>query len=184
MTRFDASLPTRYIEISLPTSAPPSASKYDLGAIAVPRFAQFLRKTHLDELPQLFLVPLGYLSLVGPRPEMPSLHHQADPAFAAERVQVRPGCTGLWQISSGVNGLIWESPQFDRFYLRNQSLALDLWVMGRTVLGFLGLAKPIQIAAASDTIFLPERARATSRPPVLARSYVGAEGLEPPTPSL
>jgi lipopolysaccharide/colanic/teichoic acid biosynthesis glycosyltransferase len=130
---------------TLPRTAPRNASKYELGDIAVPPFARLLRRLHLDELPQLFLVPFGYLSLVGPRPEMPVLHAGADPRFAAERVQVRPGCTGLWQVSEAADGLIWEAPQYDRHYLRNQSIALDLWIMWRTVLTLTGLAAPVRL---------------------------------------
>jgi lipopolysaccharide/colanic/teichoic acid biosynthesis glycosyltransferase len=136
---------------TLPKSAPRAANKYDLSNVAVPRFTQFLRTTHLDELPQLFLVPLGYLSLVGPRPEMPSLHNQADPVFAAERVQVRPGCTGVWQISTAANGLIWEAPEYDRYYLRHQSVGFDLWIVWQTLLGFVGLVAPVRLASVTET---------------------------------
>jgi lipopolysaccharide/colanic/teichoic acid biosynthesis glycosyltransferase len=84
---------------TLPAHAPRYASKYQLVALQIPRFSLALRKLHLDELPQLFLVVLGKMSLVGPRPEMPNLTDQFDSEFAKQRTSVRPGCTGLWQIS-------------------------------------------------------------------------------------
>jgi lipopolysaccharide/colanic/teichoic acid biosynthesis glycosyltransferase len=93
-----------------------------------------LRRSHLDELPQLFLVVVGKMTLVGPRPEMPSVHDQHfDPVFAHIRTSVRPGCTGLWQISDHCGEMIYEHPEFDECYVRNRSLRFDLWILRRTV---------------------------------------------------
>lgn len=131
---------------TLPRSAPRYAAKHELGQVVIPAFTAWLRRAHLDELPQLFLVPLGYLSLVGPRPEMPALHRAADPDFAARRVQVRPGCTGLWQISEATTGLIWHNPHYDLLYLRNRSAALDVWILWRTALVLTGHGRPLRLS--------------------------------------
>lgn len=117
---------------TLPRCAPTEADKFSLREIPLPRFASILRNTHLDELPQLWLVPFGAMSLVGPRPEMRFLHDQADQDFARLRVSVRPGCTGLWQVSRAAAGLIWQGSDYDRFYLENACLRLDLWILART----------------------------------------------------
>ena len=93
-----------------------------------------LRGHHLDELPQLWLVIAGKMTLVGPRPEMPTLSASFDREFVADRVSVKPGCTGLWQVSQGSRGLIGESPEWDRHYVEHATLRLDLWIMFRTVL--------------------------------------------------
>ena len=111
----------------------PSAAKSALGSVTIPSVAARLRRRHLDELPQLFLVVLGRMSLVGPRPEMPDLHARFEPTFAQRRTGVRPGCTGLWQIGPDRDGLIAEAPGWDEFYLDNRCLQMDLWILGRTV---------------------------------------------------
>jgi lipopolysaccharide/colanic/teichoic acid biosynthesis glycosyltransferase len=130
----------RFVKIrTLPTSTPKYLLKDELDLEGVPRFTRALRVLHFDELPQLFLVLTGRMSLVGPRPEMISFHDLLEPDFARERGAVRPGCTGLWQISWGCAGLLGESPEFDRFYLRHQRLRLDLWIVWRTALLMLGL---------------------------------------------
>jgi lipopolysaccharide/colanic/teichoic acid biosynthesis glycosyltransferase len=123
---------------TLPRSAPTMADKYDIANLEVPRFCRLLRAAHLDELPQLLLVPFGLMSLVGPRPEMPRLHANGDSDFARVRVGVRPGCTGLWQVSADAGRLIWEAPQYDLFYLQHASLRLDLWILWRTLRSLTG----------------------------------------------
>lgn len=125
----------RFVKVrTLPRSTPAYADKYQLDHDRIPAFCRFLRVTHLDELPQLYLVLFGRMSLVGPRPEMQHLHERMPLRFAAERTSVRPGCTGLWQVSESCSGLISSAPEYDRFYLENRSLRLDLWVMLRTLL--------------------------------------------------
>ena len=98
----------------------------------IPRFTRLLRLLHVDELPQLALVLTGRMSLVGPRPEMPFLYEQLDPSFASVRSRVRPGCTGLWQVGAHCHQMIGEHPEYDRFYVRNRTLRLDLWILLRT----------------------------------------------------
>ena len=127
--------PFRIIKLrTLPRHSPRYTSKYDLDFASVPRLARFLRAAHLDELPQLFLVPLGHMSLVGPRPEMEILHRELDPGFAALRTGVRPGCAGLWQITSAASRLIGETPEYDICYISNLSFRFDMWILWRSFL--------------------------------------------------
>ena len=118
---------------TLPRFAPDTADKYQLAALDLPRFAQKLRYHHLDEFPQLWLVIAGKMSVVGPRPEMPTLSASFDEAFVAKRVAVQPGCTGLWQISTSARKLIGEAPEFDLHYVNNWTLRLDMWIAMRTL---------------------------------------------------
>ena len=123
---------------SLPADTRPDAGKYELKAVQVPAWGRFLRRTHLDELPQLSHVVSGRMSLVGPRPEMPSLSATFDPEFVRLRLTVRPGITGLWQVSKAASSLIGEHPEFDLFYLEHRSAALNVWILWRTALGIFG----------------------------------------------
>jgi len=127
---------------TLPKATPRYAIKYELARLRIPRFSRMLRRLHLDELPQLLLVLTGKMSLVGPRPEMPNLYCAFDPQFADERVRVRPGCTGLWQISEYCDRMIFEHPEFDAFYLEHRSLRLDLRVLLRSVRLLLPFGHP------------------------------------------
>jgi lipopolysaccharide/colanic/teichoic acid biosynthesis glycosyltransferase len=119
-----------------------------------------MRSMHFDELPQLFLVLAGKMSLVGPRPEMTEFHERLDPEFAAARTSVLPGCTGLWQIGADANGLIGDAPEYDRFYLRHQGIRLDLWILAETARMMLGLGGMVRLAE------VPQWAAADA-PPVL-----------------
>lgn len=118
---------------TLPPSAPRYADKYALADVDVPWFPQLLRRTHLDELPQLALVLVGRMSLVGPRPEMEHLAALLDDDIRADRERFRPGCTGLWQVSRDADRLIVETPAYDRFYAAYTSFRLDLYILVRTV---------------------------------------------------
>ena len=132
-------VPFRLVKLrTLPVSTDHYADKRAIESIPLTWVSRTLRRTHLDELPQLFLVPFGRMSLVGPRPEMAFLHHRMNPSFARRRTDVRPGCTGLWQISDGCAGLIAEAPQYDLHYVDNQSLLLDAWIAWRSVSMVLG----------------------------------------------
>ncbi len=118
---------------TLPRVAPEAADKYQLAALDLPKFARVVRYRHLDEFPQLWLVITGKMSLVGPRPEMPTLSASFDQGFVAERLTVKPGCTGLWQVSTSARHLIGEAPEFDLHYVRNWTLRLDMWIAYRTI---------------------------------------------------
>jgi exopolysaccharide biosynthesis polyprenyl glycosylphosphotransferase len=101
---------------------------------------RLLRRLSLDELPQLFNVLRGTMSLVGPRPPLPGEVARYDTSVS-RRLLVKPGLTGLWQIS-GRSDLSWEeSVRLDLRYVENWSLALDLlilWKTGRAVLSRSG----------------------------------------------
>jgi exopolysaccharide biosynthesis polyprenyl glycosylphosphotransferase len=91
-----------------------------------------LRKWSLDELPQLFNILLGEMSLVGPRPALPDETAQYA-AHVRRRLAVRPGLTGLWQVS-GRSDLTWdESVRLDIRYVENWSFALDLQILWKTI---------------------------------------------------
>jgi len=138
---------------TLPTAVRASADKYAIANAATSRFCRLLRATHLDELPQLFQVPLGTMSLVGPRPEMPELLTRFDPGFVEARQRVRPGCTGLWQISPDADLLIGEAPQHDLEYLERSSLRLDVWILARTLrLMFQPSSRPNRWHATGTTL--------------------------------
>jgi lipopolysaccharide/colanic/teichoic acid biosynthesis glycosyltransferase len=96
------------------------------------RGGDFLRKFSIDELPQIFNVLLGEMSLVGPRPMMADqvkLYGENIEAYCA----VRPGITGLWQVSGRNHTTFQERARFDRYYIHNWSLWLDMYILTRTV---------------------------------------------------
>ena len=92
-----------------------------------------LRRTSLDELPQLVNVFRGEMSLVGPRPEMPFIVDNYN-RWQLRRLDVRPGITGLWQIMGRKDLPLHENIEYDFYYIRNQSLMLDFAILLRTVL--------------------------------------------------
>jgi exopolysaccharide biosynthesis polyprenyl glycosylphosphotransferase len=103
----------------------------------VTRIGRFLRRYSLDELPQLINVVRGDMSLVGPRPALPRevASYEQDPL---RRLAVRPGLTGLWQVS-GRSDLSWrESVRLDLDYVDNWSLPRDLSIVARTLHAVLG----------------------------------------------
>jgi lipopolysaccharide/colanic/teichoic acid biosynthesis glycosyltransferase len=98
----------------------------------VTRVGRLLRRTSLDELPQLFNVLRGAMSLVGPRPPLP-YEIEAYAYWQFDRLQVRPGITGLWQVS-GRNLLTYRRMcELDIEYVRRWSLWLDLQILLKTI---------------------------------------------------
>jgi lipopolysaccharide/colanic/teichoic acid biosynthesis glycosyltransferase len=97
----------------------------------VTRVGALLRKTNLDELPQLFNVVKGDLRLVGPRPDLPYSVESYE-NWMKERLLVHPGMTGLWQISGGNHLSFSEMVRLDIQYIEQQSLFLDIKILAKT----------------------------------------------------
>lgn len=95
------------------------------------RVGRILRKTSLDELPQIINVLKGDMSLVGPRPT--SFDSSTYALWHTERLEVVPGITGLWQISGRSNLDFDERLGLDVEYIEQQSLMMDIWILFRTV---------------------------------------------------
>lgn len=103
----------------------------------VTRVGSFIRKYSLDELPQLFNILAGSMSLVGPRPPLPR-EVETYESDVRRRLLVKPGLTGLWQVS-GRSNLSWQdSVRLDLYYVENWSLADDLVIILRTVRAVFG----------------------------------------------
>jgi len=95
-------------------------------------YGRWLRATSIDELPQLWNVLRGDMSLVGPRPEMPFIVAEYD-EWQRRRLVVPPGITGLWQILGRKDLPMHENLQYDFYYIRNRSLGLDASILLRTI---------------------------------------------------
>ena len=99
----------------------------------IPGIGRFFRRFSIDELPQLWSVIVGDMSLVGPRP-FPAYHlEKFTPGFQELRQRVRPGITGLWQVTVRSDGGIEEQEGFDTYYIRNWSVWFDFYVLSRTI---------------------------------------------------
>jgi lipopolysaccharide/colanic/teichoic acid biosynthesis glycosyltransferase len=104
----------------------------------ITRVGRFLRRSSLDELPQLWNVIRGEMSLVGPRPP---IQYEVDryPAHWFVRFEVKPGLTGLWQVSGRSNTTLEEMIALDATYVRQRSLHLNIWILLRTIPAVLSL---------------------------------------------
>lgn len=107
----------------------------DKNDIRVTRVGKFIRKTRLDELPQLYNILKGDMSLVGPRPEREVFIKQFEktiPNFR-QRLQIKPGLTGLAQVSGGYEISPSEKLKWDLIYIKERNLILDLEIILKTV---------------------------------------------------
>ena len=110
---------------------PYAVAPRDRADARVTSYGAWLRATSMDELPQLLNVLKGEMSLVGPRPEMPFIVDSYD-EWQRRRLEVKPGITGLWQILGRKDLPMHDNLQYDFYYIRNRSLALDASILIRT----------------------------------------------------
>ena len=99
----------------------------------ITRLGHYLRKYSLDELPQLWNVLKGEMSLVGPRPFFPEQRELYGDQGYVHYACVRPGITGMWQVSGRNQAEFTDRPYWDEYYVRNWSIWLDLYILARTV---------------------------------------------------
>ena len=112
---------------------PYSVNPIDQEDLRITKVGRFLRKTSLDEIPQIFNILKGEMSFVGPRPEMPFIVEQYN-EFHRERLKVIPGITGLWQLSGDRKKAIHENMDYDLYYKRHVSFFLDLAILIETMI--------------------------------------------------
>lgn len=115
---------------------PYAASPGDNNDPRLTRVGKIIRRLCLDELPQLFNVLKGEMSLVGPRPEMPFIVQRYD-MIESLRLQAKPGITGLWQLYGSRKKHIHENLHYDLHYIQNCCLWLDLKILLQTVVFIL-----------------------------------------------
>ncbi|MGI8425562.1 MAG: sugar transferase [Actinomycetota bacterium] len=140
-----AARPFRLFKLrTLRATAPSQVPKRDAEGMATP-IGRFLRATKLDEAPQFWNVIKGEMAMVGPRPIIPEEYSEKSDY---QRLKVRPGLTGLWQLSHARGNPFDDSPEYDLFYLANRSIGLDLWILWRTALFLVtGRETKIDLAA-------------------------------------
>lgn len=102
----------------------------------ITKVGQFIRKYSIDELPQLLNVLLGNMSLVGPRPPLPrEVAEYTD--YDKQRLLVKPGCTGLWQVSGRNDVGFHEMVELDLKYINHRDASFDIQILLKTVLIFV-----------------------------------------------
>lgn len=103
----------------------------------ITKVGKFIRKTSIDELPQLFNVLKGEMSLVGPRPPLPREVAEYS-NYDKQRLLVVPGCTGLWQVSGRSNIGFSEMVELDLRYIRERTIFFDIKIILKTFLVLFG----------------------------------------------
>ena len=98
----------------------------------VTRVGRFIRKMSIDEIPQLWNVLRGDMSLVGPRPALPHESEEWD-SLLSQRLRVKPGITGMWQVSGRSDTSFDDYTRLDLYYVDNWSLTTDLAILAKTV---------------------------------------------------
>ncbi len=109
----------------------------------ITRVGRILRMAGLDELPQLVNVLRGEMSIVGPRPEMPFIVEKYN-ALERQRLEAKPGITGIWQLSSDRHAEIHENLEYDLYYIQHRSILLDFLIMLETVFFTIGLVTKLR----------------------------------------
>lgn len=136
-------------------------------------FGRLLRATGLDELPQIFNVIRGEMSLVGPRPCLPYEFQRYEP-WQQDRVNAAPGLTGYWQVNGKNKTTFAEMIDMDIFYSKNMSLWLDLSIMCKTIPAIIQQVLEARIRARTENIAPPSREHAS---PVLHERQTGHANL-------
>jgi lipopolysaccharide/colanic/teichoic acid biosynthesis glycosyltransferase len=146
----------------------------------ITRLGRFLRRTHIDELPQLWNVLRGDMALVGPRPERPEIIAQLEPLVPgyAQRLAVRPGVTGLAQVQLPPDTTVdsvRRKVRYDAYYVAHRTLWLDLRLILVTAVKVFGLVAPMRVllrVPGSGTV-------EPARPPLVLVLQAPAEPAEP-----
>ena len=123
----------RSMYVGAPEYAPSPTSDLDQ---RLTRVGRLIRRISIDELPQLINVLRGEMSLVGPRPEMPFIVDNYT-SLERARLAVKPGITGLWQVSPARALPIHENLQYDLHYIHHQNLVLDGAILLRTIVAVI-----------------------------------------------
>ncbi|MBI4320977.1 MAG: sugar transferase [Chloroflexi bacterium] len=113
--------------------APKYSSKVARHDPHITRLGRFLRRSSIDELPQLINVVRGDMSLVGPRPEQPWIVEQVYQPWQFRRLLAPPGLTGWWQVNGRSDRPMHENTELDLFYVDHQSLWLDAIILFKTI---------------------------------------------------
>jgi lipopolysaccharide/colanic/teichoic acid biosynthesis glycosyltransferase len=98
----------------------------------ITRVGKFLRRTSLDEVPQLINILKGEMSFVGPRPEMPFIV-RGYTSRERKRLLIKPGLTGMWQVLGRKDLPLHHNPEYDFYYIKNRSLLLDIRILVKTL---------------------------------------------------
>ncbi len=127
--------PFRALKIrSLPRSFPVQQGKLGLDETGLGWWSRTLRRSHVDELPQVFNVLTGAMSMVGPRPMIDEVLDFVDADARAVRALVRPGLTGAWQVSTAGARPLHECTELDEEYVQRCSFRTDLRILRMTLL--------------------------------------------------